>query len=222
MMSNEIILLLLTVLPPILILLFVIKSDKFPEPTITLIITFILGALSIEIAGYLNYMFEFQLEQTAISFGSAGFTEEPLKFLILYLFILKKKEFDEPMDGIVYATCISLGFATAENLLYVYQEFGDESLSTALIRSLTAIPLHASCGIIMGFYFGLHVFKKIPNYLYYSLLIPIAIHSSYNFFLFFMPILGLLILIYSCNLSLKYLKILNILQDYKSKESERK
>ena len=138
------------------------------------------------------------------------------------MFILKKKEFDEPMDGIVYATCISLGFATAENLLYVYHEFGDESLSTALIRSLTAIPLHASCGIIMGFYFGLHVFKKIPNYLYYSLLIPIAIHSSYNFFLLIMPILSILILLYSCNLSLKYLKMLNILQNFKSKERESK
>ena len=62
--SDEIILLLLTVLPPILILLFVIKSDKFPEPTITLIITFILGALGIILAGFLNSMFEFQLKQT--------------------------------------------------------------------------------------------------------------------------------------------------------------
>ena len=115
-MSSELILFLLTVLPPILILLFVIKSDKFPEPTMTLIITFILGALSTEIAGYLNSIFEFQLKQTAIAFASAGVTEEPLKFLILYLFFSKRKEFNEPMDGIVYAVCISLGFATVENI----------------------------------------------------------------------------------------------------------
>ena len=189
----------------------------------TIIITFVFGALISEIAaGPLNYIVASQLGETAIAAVSAGFIEEPLKFLILYLFILKRKEFDEPMDGIVYATCISLGFATTENFHYVYYVFEDESLSTAIIRSLTAIPLHASCGIIMGFYFGLHVFKKIPNYLYYSLLIPIAIHSAYNFFLITMPILGILVLLYSCHLSLKYLKVLNILQDFKSKERESK
>ena len=67
-------------------MLFVIKSDRFPEPTMTIIITFVFGALISEIAaGPLNYIVASQLEETAIAAASAGFIEEPLKFLILYL-----------------------------------------------------------------------------------------------------------------------------------------
>ena len=59
------------------------------------------------------------------------------------------------MDAIVYGTLISLGFATLENFNYVYsaEYFGMQASTLALIRAFTAIPLHAGCGIIMGFLF---------------------------------------------------------------------
>ena len=38
-----------------------------------------------------------------------------------FVYIRNKKQFDEPMDAIVYGTLISLGFATVENFEYVYK-----------------------------------------------------------------------------------------------------
>ena len=33
-----------------------------------------------------------------------------LKFIILYFIVLRRNEFNEPMDGIVYGVTVSLGF----------------------------------------------------------------------------------------------------------------
>lgn len=136
---------------------------------------------------------------------AAGLIEEPLKFSILYFLIRKRKMFNEPMDAIVYGTLISLGFATLENIEYVF--FNNEeisSLSIAILRAFTAIPLHACCGIIMGYYFGLYFFRHGSFTLIKSLLVPTFIHCTYNYLtgvntLYFLLFL-ILVILYSFKL----------------------
>ena len=108
-------------------------------------------------------------------------SEESLKFLALYWYLRPKVEFNEPMDAIVYGVLISLGFATLENIEYVYLYNPDQSLVISIMRAFTAIPLHSMCGVIMGFMFGFYIFYGVKKYLVYSILIPIIIHSTYNF-----------------------------------------
>ena len=173
-------LLLMTFGPPLIILGYVIYSDRFKEPSGMIIKSFIVGILLIFPAGILNQLLIFSNEDPSSVTYIAGFTEETLKFLALYFYIRKKSHFNEPMDGIVYGTLISLGFATLENYEYVFLN-GYDSMEIAMIRSVTAIPLHAFCGITMGFYFGLHYFSKRKSYLLKSIFIPIIMHASYNF-----------------------------------------
>jgi RsiW-degrading membrane proteinase PrsW (M82 family) len=176
--------LLLTIGVPIAIVMYIVRSDKFPEPTSLIIKTFFIGILLCWPAGFLNsfiFVLEDLLGFTDMSF-LAGFTEEPLKFLAFMLFIKANIEFDEPMDAIVYGTIISLGFATYENIEYVYlynEEFS--SFYIASLRAISAIPLHACCGVIMGYYIGLYTFKGSYKYIVQALLIPILIHALYNF-----------------------------------------
>ena len=176
--------LLLTIGVPIAIVIFIVRSDKFPELTSLIIKTFFIGILLCWPAGFLNsfiFVLEDLLGFTDMSF-LAGFTEEPLKFLAFMLFIKANIEFDEPMDAIVYGTIISLGFATYENIEYVYlynEEFS--SFYIAILRAISAIPLHACCGVIMGYYIGLYTFKGSYKYIVQALLIPILIHALYNF-----------------------------------------
>lgn len=174
--------LLFTILPSILIMVYIIFSDKFREPILNIIYSFILGFLIIIPAGYLNYYFIFSQQNPEKLVFIAGFTEEIIKFLTLFFFIKSMNAFNEHMDSIVYATLLSLGFATLENFDYVFFLNQDiSSLAVAILRAFTAIPLHASCGIIMGYFFGLYVFKKSKMNLILSLIIPIAVHSFYNF-----------------------------------------
>lgn len=169
--------LILTVAPPLLIVAYIIKADKFPEPTGLCISTFLLGCLLCIPAASLNSYFIPDLSYAYL----AGFTEETLKFAAIYFYIRKKTDFDEPMDAIVYGTLISLGFATLENFQYVYSAGNPDFIAT--LRAFTAIPLHACCGIIMGYYFGLYIFKdKNRLNLFKSLFLAIAFHASYNYF----------------------------------------
>ena len=193
----------LTFLPPLFIILYVIYSDKFKEPISLVISTFILGCLLILPAGILNQILIG--ENNNYDF-LAGFTEETLKFLALFFYVKDRKEFDEPMDAIVYGSLISLGFATYENYEYVYlYEFEISSFDIALIRAFSAIPLHACCGIIMGYYFIFYYFRKKRIYLLYSLTIPISIHAFYNYLTgfddayFYLFVLGLIVFTLYCH-----------------------
>ena len=111
-----------------------------------------------------------------------------MKFLVLILFCLHLDEFDEPMDAIIYGVAVSLGFALFENYQYVIQALdeGKEMAEyTAFIRAFTAIPLHAICGIFMGFFLMDAVFKEENKEfnLFFSLFFPISLHGLYDYIL---------------------------------------
>jgi RsiW-degrading membrane proteinase PrsW (M82 family) len=91
-----------------------------------------------------------------MAFLSAAVPEEFFKWLIVVLYCARHKEFDEPMDGLVYGAVASLGFATFENVVYVWvSEVSTQAgLQVALARGLTAVPMHASLGAIMGYFVG--------------------------------------------------------------------
>ena len=197
--------------PSVLIFVYIYFSDRFREPPGLVISTFILGHLLCFPAGILNSLIIFSSNNPRELVFAAGLVEEPLKFSILYFFVRKRKMFDEPMDAIVYGTLISLGFATLENIEYVFlSDQKISSLSIAVLRAFTAIPLHACCGIIMGYYFGLYFFRNTRFTLLKSLLIPTLIHCLYNYLtgvntLYFLLFLALVI-VYSVTLHTKVKK----------------
>ena len=76
---------------------------------------------------------------------------------------------------------VSMGFAATENIFYV-MESGYE---TALLRAFTAVPAHATFGILMGFYMGKAKFSNNKSVLNLAgLLLAILFHGAYDFFLF--------------------------------------
>ena len=186
-------LLLITILPSILIILFFINSDKFKEPTKEIIKIFFLGIL-ITIPAYIlnTYIGDFLYKKTELSEGlissflTAAPVEEGLKLSILYYFVYKMKDFNEPIDGIVYGVTVSLGFATLENLYYVYllaDYFETTSMALAVIRSFSAVPAHAVFGIFMGYFFMKYSFIKKGDNLFFAFIIPFVLHGCYNLFL---------------------------------------
>lgn len=76
-----------------------------------------------------------------------GLNEEVWKAFFTMLLIRKRKEVDEPIDGMIYAMTASLGFAALENVIYILQH----GLGVIVIRSLLAVPAHLACGAIWGY-----------------------------------------------------------------------
>lgn len=119
-----------------------------------------------------------------VNFLVVALAEEGLKHLALRRTSWHDSAFNYQFDGVVYAVAVSLGFAAAENVLYV-MNFGP---GVAPIRAVTAIPMHCITGIFMGHYYGMaraHVDQGdvdgMHRYLRLSLLVPIVLHGFYDF-----------------------------------------
>ena len=186
-----------SLIPIILILYYVYSRDRFPEPPRIVFLTFILGAgtvlpISILIPVFEGIIENFNLsligEDFYSSFVRAAFLEEACKWLVLIFFCVRNKEFNEPIDAIVYGVAASLGFAAYENWDYVtiaLYESNDMASSVAWIRSFTAVPLHALAGVFMGFFLIKSIFENenLKINLFLSLFFPVCLHGLYNFIL---------------------------------------
>lgn len=180
-------------------LLLVYFSDANPEPRGVVLTTFILGVLSVIpviVVAVPALIFLVPVltvgegltanltRSTGMAFLSAAIPEEFFKWLVVVLYCARHKEFDEPMDGLVYGSIASLGFATLENVVYVSlgEVKAHAGLWLAIIRGFTAVPMHACLGAIMGYFVGQARFATSGKALLYllSLVVPIFFHGVYD------------------------------------------
>lgn len=213
-------LLFLAVAPAMIIILYTYFKDKFEkEPIRFLFKNFLMGAfVSVIIALILSVVANYILpltdelsiyQQFIKAFFVVGLVEEFSKYVIVRFYAQKSVEFNEPFDGIVYVVMVSMGFAALENVMYVFQ-YG---VSTGIIRAFTAVPAHATFGILMGYFMGLAKFSKNRQLLnLIGLVVATFFHGAYDFFLFINVIPGMVLgafvsLIIGIILSKKAIKI---------------
>lgn len=197
----ETITILLTALLPIAVFIYYIyyKDKRFPEPTDQLVKAFLLGILSVPlslcISMPLGLIGVYPTEATSIlgsvstAFLGAAIPEEIAKFFMLWLLLRKNPYFDEKMDGIVYAVCVSLGFAALENIIYLFS-CADAYLSVGIARAIFAVPGHFCFGILMGYYYSLAKFypKSSKKNKILIIIAPILVHGLYDSILFIMNV----------------------------------
>lgn len=185
-----------SVLPVILIGLFIYKNDKIKEPTDLLFKLFFGGVASCFPAVLLEFAIGslFPAEESMnfmqmflYVFINIALVEEVCKWFFVYKLSYNHKEFDTLYDMVVYASFASLGFACFENILYV----SSAGVLTGVIRAISAVPGHVCDGILMGSYLALakvnyvkgnHKLSKKFKLL--SLIIPVITHGIYDFCLF--------------------------------------
>lgn len=183
---NFISLLTAAISPGIALLCYIYLKDRYhAEPVPVVVKMFLFGVLIVIPVMVLQSMFVPGVGPSSLAYSfilSAGL-EEFFKWFILYYLIFKHAEFDEPYDGIVYATAVSLGFATMENIFYVLLH--DADFSFLMIRAFLPVSGHAIFGVVMGFYLGKAKFS--PNrqtfYLLLSVLCPVLYHGLFDYIL---------------------------------------
>jgi len=154
-----------------------------PEPLSLVFAAFLRGMLFVFPAGLLEKMIEgfFSFSPLLSAILGVALIEEYFKWLALRRYIASP-ECDECYDGIVYGTSVALGFATLENLFYIVGSINPWAI--AGWRAVLSVPLHALCGLAMGYEAArqkmtvdgpLRVFKII--------ILPVLAHGAYNFLL---------------------------------------
>ncbi|MDG2350820.1 MAG: PrsW family glutamic-type intramembrane protease [Flavobacteriaceae bacterium] len=185
--------LLLSALAPVAtIIIYIYVKDLYEkESKRMLAYAFLLGGIvSIIITTLLYLIFDYILpspdnsniwQQFVKAFFTVALIEEFSKYVMVLGFLQPKTWFNEPFDGIVYAVMVSMGFAAVENVMYVLQG----GMDVALVRAFSAVPAHATFGIIMGFFMGKAKFSKNRiMWNFTGLMSAILFHGAYDFFLF--------------------------------------
>ena len=193
---------LLAILPGAVLFAFIRWRDRLrPEPVKELLFAFIMGVLTILPAIGLEILISkynilypnssLWLNCSWIGFICAALPEELVKISALILFFRWRKHQNEFMDGIVYAACIGLGFALAENIKYIVSTLeasgvGVAVASTTVVRALMAVPCHFGCGILMGYFFSYFLFIPARRWLSLALafLTPFIFHGIYDSLLY--------------------------------------
>lgn len=177
-------------LPPILLLLFVWHKDATKEPFRQLLKAVIFGALicipAVFWESFMGTLLFNGEEPTTIigttlnAFLCAAVPEETLKLIALWLVLRRNPYFDEHFDGIVYAVCVSLGFAAVENVGYVLNH-EEAWVSVAVTRALMAVPGHYAFAVFMGYYYSMYHFVRHDTTTAISiLLVPVLAHGIYD------------------------------------------
>ncbi len=161
--------LLLAFLPVPFYVLLALWIDRYePEPAWMLDAAFIWGAvIATAFSAIINTanglliaaLAGFQAGDLFSAIVSAPIFEEAFKGIALFIFFLwRKDEFDNIVDGVLYAAMLGLGFAMVENVIYYGREFGAEGLQGSLIlfaiRGLALPFLHPLCTAMTGIGLG--------------------------------------------------------------------
>ena len=182
----------LAMAPGIAICMFIYFKDKYNrEPLGLLMLSFFMGVLAILPAVIFQIAFIKPVERimgegiyyTAVfSYLIVALGEEGSKLLALRLVPFRRKAFDDPFDGIVYAVMVSMGFATLENIMYVT----NHGFGTGILRMFLSVPAHATFGVLMGYHIGLAKFDPAnrKRHMILAIFWPVFFHGTFDFFLF--------------------------------------
>ncbi len=196
-MSEFLLNLVLAALPAALLIGWILLRDRArPEPPGAVLKAVAFGflasipAILIEpIVDLPARVFPWPLDAAWRAFAVAALVEEGLKYALLRFWLFRAKSFDEAMDGIVYAMCVSLGFAFVENALYGYADRW-----ILLVRAFTAVPMHAAAAGLMGWRLGLARVERdrdpvlAHRHALAGLGVAVLVHGLYDFAVFAGPI----------------------------------
>ena len=152
---------LVTVMPSILLLLYVRHKDRTePESPSLVWSLFGLGALSVLLAlllelggilGLTRIMDESSILYTVLHwYLVVGLMEELSKYLVVRLRTWNNKEFDCLFDGMVYTVAAAAGFSLLENIFYLF----GYGAGVVWLRALVSIPAHICFGVLMGAWYS--------------------------------------------------------------------
>lgn len=181
-------------LPALALLYFIYRKDDLrKEPPKQILKAFLLGMVSafasmlistpLNVFGFFTEEASTTGEHLARAFFGAAFPEELAKLVLLWLFLRRNPDFDEWVDGIVYAASLGLGFAALENVFYLFNNL-NEWVTVGILRAFMSIPAHFFFAVTMGYFVSRACFgnyDKFRRNMALALVCPVILHTLYDF-----------------------------------------
>ncbi len=199
----------LGILPSLVWLFYFLEKDNDPEPKIMIVLVFFLGVFGAFLAAiiqiptreiiysvdFFSFLERFDMAELEVflvgfidSFFLVAFIEESSKLLAVLagVFLLNKRELDEPVDCIIYMVTAGLGFAALENFLYFSEAPLEMVTELVLLRFAITTLFHALAAGILGYFIALSIKKMKLNLVFLGLLTVTFFHTLYNLLISFM------------------------------------
>jgi protease PrsW len=167
------------------------KDRAHPEPRTMLLIAALMGAVAVipALGGYEALAKDISWDDMAGgTWPSAikaalfiGFAEELAKFFPVLIIALRCKDFDELLDGPVYAAAAAIGFSWAETVVML--STNELEPMRALARAATAPITHALFAVMWGAALAVAIHEKKWLVLPLGLIAGIVAHASYDLLL---------------------------------------
>jgi len=181
-------------IPALVAMWFVDRLDaKRPEPASLRRLVVLAGMFSTIPAIILELVLTTQvggqLQPIALTYQGASFqsfvvaaaVEEACKIAVIYWVVWRRPEFDERMDGIVYASRAGLGFALVENVLYLLHAHATgDTVAVWVQRAILAVPGHAMWSGMIGYVAARRRFDHVGPGLVGGYLLAVAFHGGYD------------------------------------------
>lgn len=179
------------------------KDRHLPEPVRYLFTAFLLGGVAFWL-GKLMYrgleVFDLRFDAFLLAetdrlalflyaILAIGPIEELAKMIPFLLVVRHFPEFDEPIDGIIYASFIALGFAAVENIVY----FQFLASGEALARGFAGPVVHIVFASIWGYYIGRACLdgRRLATTIVAALAATALLHGIYDYLVIAMPAFAL-------------------------------
>ena len=183
------------VLPALLWLWFWLKEAEHPEPRKLIIYSFLGGMIAVPLVVpfelWVKNVFPGSTQEAVITVLILwAAIEECFKFGAAYWTGISRKEDRSPIDPVIYMITAALGFAAIENFLFILTPLDHGQIVSGIytggLRFIGATLLHvissASVGISYGLAFYKNKWKKVLHVII-GLVIAIALHSTFNYFI---------------------------------------
>lgn len=175
-------------LPSLIWLYFLLKEDaSHPEPKRLIVLAFIAGMLAVPLAWYPELFVRTHLPDSFSYLTGWALIEEVLKYGMAAIFILWRNAVDEAPDYVIYMLTVALGFAAAENMLFLgtplfHGQFV-ESVFTDNIRFLGSTLLHVIASASIGFALAFSdrssgAVRTVAAS--FGLILAISLHTAFN------------------------------------------
>ena len=177
-------LIVIAIAPIVFLAWFVYTRDRYDrEPRRLIVKTFLVGAILVApviVAELVGSLIIPPSDDPLVLFLHflivVALVEESSKYLAVRISVYGTREFNEPMDGLVYGAIAGLGFAAPENLLYVLSR----GAALGIIRAVLSVPGHALWGSIIGYYLGRQKLKLDSNGGIKGLSLAVILHTVFD------------------------------------------
>lgn len=178
-------------LPTLVWLWFWLREDReHPEPKRLLALSFLFGALGVIVAVPLERFASSFLTAPLVVLFAWSFIEEMLKYVAAYAGGMHTQAEDEPIDAMIYLITAALGFAAAENTLFLLQPLMDGEVFTTLVtgnvRFIGTTLLHVLSSATVGAFiaFSFHKRRRVRiEYFLVGSAVAVTLHALFNFFI---------------------------------------